>query len=41
MTELVNVITILNTRAVMKAGSNLEEQRQNQDLKCGVMGFLV
>lgn len=39
MKELVNVITKLNTQAVMKAGSNLEEQRQNRDLKCGVLRF--
>lgn len=39
MKELVNVIIELNTQAVMKAGSNLQEQRQNGDLKCGVLRF--
>lgn len=41
MTELVKVVTKLNIQAVMKAASNLEEQRQNGDVKCGVLGFLV
>lgn len=39
--RLVSVITKVNTQAVIKAGSNLEEQKQNQDMKCGILGFLV